>query len=140
MKTLDELLKQRSDAYCKLADLLSECKLVTKSITELDNEIAEIEDGFLWIVITREWGYSNLYRFNNLHSCARFADKYNGDNGFAYVYTNANDIPEGEFIWEGHTTKIYHIDTLTDIEDNINFKYYYEDIKDEYQKLKQAES
>lgn len=148
MKTIEELITLRKAVADKIWSLREErSKLLREFNKKLDpleaeydnlsSQLSEIKDAYLWVGISRIYGHSKMFVFNNGISCADTANHYCGDNGFFHVLTTCKDVKPGLFREDGVDVKC--LNELKDIERDFEFGCYIcesnNNLREVYQKL-----
>lgn len=84
-----------------------------KQVWDLDCQIRDISDGFEYYVYVRSYGSGRITTYPNYHSAYELAGRYNGDEGYADVYTT-NPAPPFVCLPSG---AVWHVSSKDQLEE-----------------------
>lgn len=74
----------------QIEELLDKKAELTNSLRDINTKIKQYEDGYIYIVVTREYGSVYFDSFKNKYAVEDYISDYYGDNGITEVYTNCD--------------------------------------------------
>ena len=101
-------------------------------ILDIENHLYEMNDGYVYICIFRQYGRVWEHTYSNLHIPEKYAEEFNGDNGIMDIYTTNPNLEELPFYNYGDTFYVESIDAYIQWRDAMKIQRLMEDAQEDH--------